>query len=92
MRTIGIVLGALVTALIALLGAFGAGRSRGSRQAQADAAQQRSQEQAEAVSAAAQRRVEATKGASDVQQSVNHLSDNDVDDQLREKWQRPGSD
>lgn len=92
MNTIKIVFAALVTAFLAIIGAFGLGQLRGSRRAEAGARQQRSEEQSAAAVALALRRVEATKGASDVQQSIDRLSDNDIDHELREKWRRPGSD
>jgi hypothetical protein len=38
----------------------------------------------------AERRVEATKEASNVQQTVNHMPGDDVDRELRDSWQRPG--
>lgn len=84
------VFAAVAAAVLAILGAFSLGQSRGTRRAEADAQQRRSKEQSAAVSAVAQRRVEATKGASDVQQSVNYLSDDDIDSELRKKWRRPG--
>lgn len=92
MNTIKMVFAALVTAFLAILGAFGLGQLRGSRRAEDAAQQQRSEEQSAAAIALAQRRVEATKGASDVQQSIDRLSDNDIDSELREKWRRPGGD
>ena len=46
---------------------------------------------AAATVAAAERRADATKGASDVQQTVSHMPDDDVDRELREKFTRPGS-
>lgn len=92
MNTIRIVFAALVAAVVAIIAAFGLGQSRGTRRAQDEARRQRSEEQSAAAIAVAQRRIEATKGASDVQQSVTRLSDNDIDSELREKWQRPGGD
>lgn len=81
-------LAALVMAAIA--GAFGIGHSRGTSKAEAKADLQRSEEKAEATQAVAERRVEATKEASNVQQTVNRMSDDDVDRELREKFTRPG--
>lgn len=92
MNTIKMVFATLVTAFLAILSAFGLGQLRGSRRAEDAAQQQRSEEQSAAAIALAQRRVEATKGASDVQQSIDRLSDNDIDSELREKWRRPGGD
>ncbi|HDU1591500.1 TPA: hypothetical protein REW97_005698, partial [Klebsiella pneumoniae] len=46
---------------------------------------------AAATVAAAERRADATKGASDVEESVKRMPDDDVDRELREKFTRPGS-
>ncbi|MBF9770423.1 hypothetical protein [Enterobacter asburiae] len=81
-------LAALVMAAIA--GAFGIGHSRGSSKAEAKADQQRTEDNAAATVAAAERRVETTKEASNVQQTVNHMSGDDVDRELRDAWKRPG--
>ncbi|EKS7421221.1 hypothetical protein [Enterobacter roggenkampii] len=83
-------LAALVMAAIA--GAFGIGHSRGTSKAEAKADQQRTEDNAAATVAAAERRVEATKEASNVQQTVNHMPDDDVDRELRENFTRPGGD
>jgi NAD/NADP transhydrogenase beta subunit len=80
----------LATALLAVIaGAFGLGHSRGTSKAEAKAEQQRTEENAAAV-AAAERKAEVTKGASDVQQTVSHMPDDDVDRELRERFTRPG--
>ncbi|HDC4506503.1 TPA: hypothetical protein ACTYNT_001951 [Enterobacter kobei] len=81
-------LAALVMAAIA--GAFGIGHSRGTSKAEAKADQQRTEDNAAATVAAAERRVETTKEASNVQQTVNHMPDDDVDRELRNAWKRPG--
>ncbi|RAY51315.1 hypothetical protein DP178_22385 [Enterobacter kobei] len=83
-------LAALVMAAIA--GAFGIGHSRGTSKAEAKADQQRIEDNAAATVAAAERRVETTKEASNVQQTVNHMPDDDVDRELRENFTRPGGD
>ena len=90
MSTLKMIFGVCITALVAVIGAFSLGQFRGARRSQADAERQRSEEQTAVAIALAQRRVEVTKGASDVQQSLGRLSDNDIDSELREKWQRPG--
>ena len=79
---------ALVMAVIA--GAFGIGHSRGTSKAEAKADQQRTEEKAVATEAVAERRVEATKEASNVQQTVNRMPDDDVDRELRDNWTRKG--
>ncbi|HIH4736226.1 TPA: hypothetical protein ACYSBZ_003227 [Klebsiella oxytoca] len=82
----------LATALLAIVaGAFGLGHSRGTSKAEAKAYQQRTEENATATVAMAERRADATKGASDVQQTVSHMPDDDVDRELREHFTRPGS-
>ncbi|MGU7681772.1 hypothetical protein ACV2XQ_04960 [Enterobacter hormaechei] len=81
-------LAALVMAAIA--GAFGIGHSRGTSKAEAKADQQRTEDNAAATVTAAERRVEATKEASNVQQTVNHMPGDDVDRELRDNWTRKG--
>lgn len=81
----------LATALLAIVaGAFGLGHARGTNKAEAKAEQQRAEENAAAIVAAAEREAEATKGASDAQQTVSHMPDDDVDRELRENFTRPG--
>ena len=81
----------LVTALLAIVaGAFGLGHARGTNKAEAKADQQRTEENAAATVAAAERKEEATREASDVQQTVSHMPDDDVDRELRENFTRPG--
>ncbi|EMB9091222.1 hypothetical protein ACRZEY_002997 [Klebsiella michiganensis] len=81
----------LVVVLLGLIaGAFGLGHSRGTSKAEAKAEQQRIEENAAASIAAAERKAEVTKGASDVQQTVSHMSNDDVDRELRERFTRPG--
>ncbi|HFD6833645.1 MULTISPECIES: hypothetical protein [Klebsiella] len=81
----------LVVVLLSLIaGAFGLGHARGTSKAKAKAEQQRTEENAAATVAAAERRADATKGASDVEESVKRMGDDDVDRELREKFARPG--
>ncbi|MFU7835444.1 hypothetical protein [Raoultella planticola] len=81
----------LVVVLLGLIaGAFGIGHARGTSKAEAKAAQQRTEENATATVAAAERKAEVTKEASDVQQTVSHMPDDDVDRELRENFTRPG--
>lgn len=86
-----IIAGLVVVILGAIAGAFGIGHARGASKAKAKAEQQRTEENAAATVAAAERRADATKGASDVQQTVSHMPDDDVDRELREHFTRPGS-
>ncbi|HAT1562050.1 TPA: hypothetical protein I8X96_004008 [Raoultella ornithinolytica] len=79
----------LVVVLLGLIaGAFGLGHVRGTSKAEAKAEQQRTEENAAATVAAAERKAEVTKEASDVQQTVSHMPDDDVDRELREKFTR----
>lgn len=84
------IIGLIVAALAVIAGAFGLGKSRGTSIAEKKADQQRTEERAAATEAVAERRVEATKEASNVQQTVNHMPDDDVDRKLRDTWKRPG--
>lgn len=81
----------VVIILGAIAGAFGIGHVRGTSRAEAKADQQRTEENAAATIAAAERKAEVTKEANDVQQTVSHLPDDDVDRELREHFTRPGS-
>ncbi len=85
------IIGLAVAVLAAIAGAFGLGKSRGTSIAETKANLRHTEERAAATEAVAKRRVETTKGARDVQQTVNHLPDDDVDRELRESWKRPGS-
>ena len=85
------IIGLAVAVIAAIAGAFGFGHIRGTSKAEAKADQQRTEEHAAATAAVAERRVETTKEASNVQQTVNHMPDDDVDRELRESWKRPGS-
>ena len=81
----------LATALLAVIaGAFGLGHARGTNKAEAKAEQQRTEDNAAASVAAAERKEKATREASNVQQTVSHMPDDDVDRELREKFTRPG--
>ncbi|WP_220668146.1 hypothetical protein [Raoultella ornithinolytica] len=81
----------LATALLAIVaGAFGLGHTRGTNKAEAKADQQRIEDTAAATVAAAERKTEVTKGASNVQQTVSHMPDDDVDRELHENFTRPG--
>ncbi|MDQ2127987.1 hypothetical protein R4I72_05930 [Leclercia adecarboxylata] len=84
------ILAFIVTAVLVVLGAFGLGSMRGREKAEAKADKQRTDENAAAAKAAAERRVEVTKEASNVQQTVSHMPDDDVDRELRANWTRKG--
>jgi len=85
--TLEMIVGAIATVVALIFGSFHLGKSSAAEKAE----KQRTEEKAAATAAVAERRVEATKGASDVQQTVSHLPDDDVDRELREKFTRPGS-
>ncbi|HGF6045721.1 hypothetical protein [Enterobacter cloacae] len=84
------IIGIAALVMAAIAGAFGIGHSRGTSKAEAKADQQRTEDNAAATVAAADRRVETTKEASNVQQTVNHMSGDDVDRELRDNWTRKG--
>lgn len=84
------ILAAIGFAILMVLGAFGLGSMRGREKAEAKADKQRTDENAAATKAVAERRVEATKEASNVQQTVSHMPDDDVDRELRANWTRKG--
>lgn len=86
-----IIAGLVVVILGAIAAAFGIGYAHGTSKAKSKAEQQRSEDNAAAIVAAAERKAEVVKGASDVQQTVSHMPDDDVDRELREKFTRPGS-
>ncbi|HBY1960143.1 TPA: hypothetical protein ACX3MK_003989 [Raoultella ornithinolytica] len=81
----------LVVVLLGLIaGAFGLGHARGTSKAEAKAEQQRTEENAAASIAAAERKADVIQEASNAQQTVSHMRDDDVDRELREKFTRPG--
>lgn len=86
-----IIAGLVVVILGAIAGAFGIGHARGTSKAEAKADLQRNEENAAATVAAAERQAEVVKGAIDVQQTVSHMPDDNVDRELREHFTRPGS-
>lgn len=83
-------LAAIGFAIMMVLGAFGLGSMRGREKAEAKADKQRTDGNAAATKAAAERRVEVTREASNVQQTVNYMPDDDVDRELRTNWTRKG--
>ncbi|SAQ44303.1 hypothetical protein [Klebsiella oxytoca] len=84
------IIGLAAAMIAAIAGAFGLGHIRGISKAEAKAEQQRTEENAVASVAAAERKEKATREASNVQQTVSHMPDDDVDRELREKFTRPG--
>ncbi|EOI1399039.1 hypothetical protein ACMGOC_004557 [Citrobacter freundii] len=89
MSIVEIIIGVIGAICVAAAGGFGIGHIRGTSKAEAKADQQRTEENAAAKIAVAERQAEVTREASDVQQSVNHMPDDDVDRELRENFSRP---
>ena len=90
MSIIEMILGGIAALVAVAFSGFVAGNIRGSGKAETKARQQRTEENAAAAIAAAERKAEVTKEASNAQQTVNHMPDNDVDRELRENFTRPG--
>lgn len=90
MSIVEIIIGVIGAICVAAASGFGLGHIRGTSKAEAKADKQRTEEKAAATEAVAERRVEATKEASNVQQTVNRMPDDDVDRELRDTWKRPG--
>ncbi|HBU7548374.1 TPA: hypothetical protein MC769_004708 [Klebsiella aerogenes] len=88
--TLEMIVGLAALVISAIAGAFGLGHIRGTNKAEAKAEQRRTEDNAAATVAAAERKEEATREASNVQQTVSHMPDDDVDRELREKFTRPG--
>lgn len=83
------IIGSIIMAvLMTIAAAFGLGHVRGTSKADKKAEKQRIEENAAAAVAVTERRLEVTKGASDVEQIVKHLPDDDVDRELRENFTR----
>lgn len=89
MSIIKMILGGIGALVAFALSGFVAGNIRGSGKVEAKANQQRTEENAAATVAAAERKADVTKEASNVQQTVNHMSNDDVDRELRKTWKRP---
>lgn len=84
------ILAFIAAAALMVLAAFGLGSIRGREKAEAKADKQRTDDNAAATKVAAERRVEVTQEASNVQQTVSHMPDDDVDRELRGNWTRKG--
>ncbi|WP_276852101.1 hypothetical protein [Enterobacter oligotrophicus] len=84
------IIGLAAAVIAAIAGAFGLGHIRGTSKAEAKADRLRTEENAAATVAAAERQVEVTKEASNVQEAVKRMGDDDVDRELRENFTRPG--
>ena len=84
------ILAFIATAVLMVLGAFGLGSMRGQEKAEAKADRQRTDESAAATKAVAERRVDVTREASNVPQTVSHMPDDNADRELRANWTRKG--
>ncbi|EPU4895566.1 hypothetical protein ACVXED_001783 [Enterobacter kobei] len=89
---IEMIVGLAVAVLGAIAAAFGFGHASGTTKTEAKFQKQNTEEKAAATEAVAERRVDVTKEASNVQQTVNHMPDDDVDRELRENFTRPGGE
>lgn len=85
-----IIAGLAVLIMGAIASAFGIGHARGTSKAEAKAELQRTEENAAGSVAAAERKADVIQEASNVQQTVSHMPDDDVDRELRERFTRPG--
>lgn len=90
MSIVEIIIGVIGAICVAAAGGFGIGHIRGTSKAEEKANRQRTEENAAAKVAVAERQAEVTIEASNVQQSVNHMSGDDVDRELRTNWTRKG--
>ncbi|HBX3772184.1 TPA: hypothetical protein MHZ58_15695 [Klebsiella pneumoniae subsp. pneumoniae] len=88
MTQINAILAFLTAAFLLLMGVFGLGRMSGREKAESESEKKRTEENAAASIAAAERKEEATREAGDVQQTVSHMPDDDVDRELREHFTR----
>lgn len=88
MSIIEMILGGIAALVAFAFSGLVTGYIGGSGKAEAKAKQQRTEENAAAIEAVAERRVEVTKEASNVQQTVNHMPGDDVDRELRDNWTR----
>ncbi|EMV6922414.1 TPA: hypothetical protein ACS29V_003960 [Klebsiella oxytoca] len=90
MTQIKAILAFLTAAFLLLMGVFGLGRMSGREKAESESEKKRTEENAAASIAAAERKEEATREAGDVQKTVSHMPDDDVDRELRKNFTRPG--
>lgn len=77
-----LIIGVVVAALAAVAGAFGLGHSRGTAKAEQKASEEKSAATVSATKAAAERQTIVAKEAAHVDQSINNLSNDDVDREL----------
>lgn len=80
--------GAAVTFILAIIGAWWSGHSKGKSAAETKAAQEQSEASVKAAQAVTERQSTVVKEASNAEQKVSNSSDADVDSELLNKWQR----
>lgn len=84
-------LAGLFAVVAGLAASYFGGKKIGAVQTQAKADIKAAEQKVENVKASSDAQLKVTKEASNVQDTVSRISDNDVDKQLRSKWTRPGS-
>ncbi|QDX29543.1 DUF2681 domain-containing protein [Dickeya poaceiphila] len=89
--SIDMILTAIAAVIAAIAAAFGLGHSKGKNEAKSAAGKAESESVITATKTVAERQVKVTKEASDVKETINHLSDSAVDNELLNNWTRPGS-
>jgi len=86
--SIELIAGGIIALIAAVAGAFGFGHSAGKQKAETKAEDDKAKASVVAANAAAERQTTVSKEAAHVDQSVNNLSNDDVDKQLSDKWSR----
>lgn len=80
--------GAAIAFIVAIVGAWWSGHSKGKSTAETKAAVQRSEASVAAQQAVTERQSTVVKEASNAEQKVANSTDTDVDSELLNKWQR----
>lgn len=80
--------GAAITFILAIIGAWWSGHSKGKSTAETKAAQEKSEASVKAAQAVTEHQSTVVKEASNAEQKVSNSSDADVDSELLNKWQR----
>jgi hypothetical protein len=88
MEQLYIYLGTAFAFVIAVVGAWWSGHSKGKTVAESKAAQERSEASVKAAQAVTEHQSTVVKEASNAQQKVSNSSDTDVDNSLLNEWQR----
>lgn len=80
--------GAGIAFILAIIGAWWSGHSKGKSAAETKAAQEKSEASVKAAQAVTEHQSTVVKEASNAEQKVSNSSDADVDSELLNKWQR----